>query len=336
MSRCPLCQKDDSTTLYSVKDIPLFQNKVYESALEAKRAQTGTVELTACMNCGFIYNSLFDSRLMAYDPTYQNEQNYSGYFQSYLNEIIKLLCIEGLTRGKIVEIGSGKGYFLELMIQSGLDITGFDPAYEGENPRIIKDYFSPQHSGIQADVIILRHTLEHIFNPWDFLHLIAEINKYQGKIFIEVPSFEWIIDKKTFWDIFYEHCNYFRKSVLKAMFKRSKTGLLFNGQYLYIIAELKDLKDCITENRSNLDGIERILKDELSKYTTIMTQTGPNIVWGAGAKGSTFVNILAPRQKLIKYIVDINPKKQHKYLAKSAHYIYAPQQVFNEAIGAVG
>jgi hypothetical protein len=330
MCRCPLCQRNDYTQIYSVNDIPLFQNRVYDSVPEAKSAPTGTMELIQCINCGFVYNRLFDNRLMIYDQTYQNEQNHSGYFQNYLNEIIELFHKEGLIDGKIVEIGSGKGYFLNLMEKSGAKIIGFDPAYEGENPCIMKEYFSPKHTGIRADTVILRHTLEHIDDPFKFLHLIAEINNYHGKIYIEVPSFEWIIARKAFWDIAYEHCNYFRESVLKVMFKKSKTGILFNGQYLYIIAELKELKSGIHGNRSHPSEFGPIFKEKLYEYAQILERNNRNIVWGAGGKGSTFVNILDPKAKLIKYLVDINPKKQNKYLAKSAHSILSPAHIVNE------
>jgi hypothetical protein len=330
MGRCPLCQRNDYTQIYSVKNLPLFQNKVYDSIPEAKAAPTGALELIQCATCGFVYNRLFDNRLMIYDQTYQNEQNHSGYFQNYLNEIIGLFHKEGLIDGKSVEIGSGKGYFLSLMKKSGAEIIGFDPAYEGENPYIIKEYFSPKHTGIRADTVILRHTLEHIDDPFKFLHLIAGINNYHGKIYIEVPSFEWIITRKAFWDIAYEHCNYFRESVLQAMFKKSKTGMLFNGQYLYIIAELKELKNDIQENRSYPNKFEPVFTEKLAEYATILEKSKRSIVWGAGGKGSTFVNLLDPQAKSIKYLVDINPKKQNKYLAKSAHPIHTPARLVNE------
>lgn len=74
---------------------------------------------------------------------------------------------------KIIEIGCGKGYFLEMLRKNGFDVTGFDPAYEGDNPYIVKDYYSDQYSHLNADLIILRHTLEHIDDPLKFLHSIA-------------------------------------------------------------------------------------------------------------------------------------------------------------------
>lgn len=90
-----------------------------------------------------------------------------------------------------------------------MDITGFDPTYEGHNDRIRKEYFSP---GIidRADGLVLRHVLEHVQQPVQFLKQIAEANGHAGRIYIEVPCFDWIREHNAWFDIFYEHVNYFR------------------------------------------------------------------------------------------------------------------------------
>jgi hypothetical protein len=35
-----------------------------------------------------------------------------------------------------VEVVCGKGYFREMLLVKKFDVTGFDPIYEGKNPRI--------------------------------------------------------------------------------------------------------------------------------------------------------------------------------------------------------
>jgi len=37
---------------------------------------------------------------------------------------------------RIVEVGCGKGYFWEMLLVKGFDVTGSDPTYEGENPLV--------------------------------------------------------------------------------------------------------------------------------------------------------------------------------------------------------
>ncbi len=327
---CPLCSKHKLLPVYEVKDIPVFQNKVYDTVEQAKNTQLADVSLVVCENCGFIFNNSFNPQTMNYDVQYQNEQSHSIYFQNYLNNILKLFISKGFQNKKIVEIGCGKGYFLEKLEAFGFDIIGFDPAYEGINPRIIKDYFSNKYNQLNTDLIILRHTLEHIQNPLEFLHYIARSVDYKGKIFIEVPSFEWIIQKTAFWDIFYEHCNYFTFESLGSLFEVSDQGSLFCDQYMYLLADLSSLKEKI-EIRSKIIEFELLNTFNQSlEYYRRFAQAHNNIyVWGAGAKRVTFANLVDPHQTYISHIIDINPKKQGKYIGKTAHNIASPE-ILNE------
>ena len=89
---------------------------------------------------------------------------------------------------KIIEIGCGKGYFMNMLLDKGEDIIGFVPTYEGKSDKVIKDFFSNKYSNVGAETIIL-HTLEHIYKPFEFIKTVAKANNYKGHIYIEVPTF---------------------------------------------------------------------------------------------------------------------------------------------------
>jgi len=329
--KCPLCQRETLVLIYDVKNIPIFQNKVYQTREAALKAKTANVSLLLCSGCSFIFNSEFDSGIMTYDADYQNEQAHSPYFQKYLNEIIDLLIKADFKSKKIIEIGCGKGYFLERLLERGFKVTGFDPAYEGINPHIIKDYFSVKYSHLSADLIILRHTLEHVQNPLSFLHNIAAALQYKGMVFIEVPSVEWIFEKMAFWDIFYEHCNYFSIENLKSIFQHATQGLLFNNQYMYLLGDLSRLRRRArpVSRMAFGDGSQKQLLKKLDLYKDFVRRHPGIMVWGAGAKGATFVNLIDPYREYISGIIDINPKKQAKYIAKTGHKIFSPESLVN-------
>ena len=333
---CPLCQGSSLSLIYEVRNIPVFQNKVYNDAELAKNARTANVSLVLCQNCSFVFNSDFDMSLMNYDARYQNEQAHSPCFQDYLDGIIGIFTAKNFHKNKVIEIGCGKGYFLEKLGRYGFEVTGFDPAYEGDNPHIIKDYFTGKYSHLNAELIILRHTLEHVQNPLNFLNDIASAADYKGMIFIEVPSLEWIIQKKAFWDIFYEHCNYFTFRSLGSIFQKAEQGLLFNGQYMYLLADLRKLRthikpamtDQIRSDQIRSDQISYqflLFKEHLKDYQKFVDTHRGMLVWGGGAKGAIFVNLTDPDQEYISYVVDINPKKQNQYIAKTAHKIVDPE-----------
>jgi len=227
--------------LYSIDQLPIFQNRMYDTEAEATKCPKGDIRLVEDLQTGLVYNASFRPELMVYDEHYQNEQAVSPLFQEHLESVAKIVE-RTMGRHDLVEVGCGKGYFLELLLQHGFDITGFDPAYEGTNTRIERHYFE-QSLGIKASGLILRHVLEHIQDPVDFLMRLKDANGGSGFIYIEVPNFDWICSRRAWFDIFYEHVNYFRLADFDRIFdKVVESGTVFGEQYLYVIAELASLK----------------------------------------------------------------------------------------------
>ena len=321
--------------VFTQTNVPIFQNKVYPTEEEAFLATVGNVHLVQSLHSGFIFNKSFDPNFMNYDANYNNEQSTSSVFQEHLISVLKLLKEQlSIQNKKVVEIGCGKGSFFEIMQQDGINCIGFDPTYEGDNPSIIKDYFTDENSDINADVIIMRHTLEHIPNPFAFIHSIAKANNYRGKLFIEVPTFDWIYDKKAFWDIFYEHCNYFTEQSLSVMFKKSITGNFFGGQYIYLCADLSELRNTIP-NEYNKKRYDIDFNKQIEKYINILESNESIAIWGSGAKGSTFLNLLDSDKKRVSYVIDINTAKQNKFIAHTSHPIYSPDILSSKPVDRI-
>ena len=68
------------------------------------------------------------------------------------------------------------------------NVTGVDPAYEGQNPHIIKRNFD-QSLGITSDCVILRHVLEHVSDPVETVLNISKSIKKEAYFLFEVPRF---------------------------------------------------------------------------------------------------------------------------------------------------
>lgn len=330
--RCPLCECSAFDIILERQNCPVLQNRLYASETEAKQAAIGHLTLVQCRDCAFVFNRSYDAALTSYDAQYQNEQASSGMFRTHLKEIVSLLENQDFKLGKILEIGCGKGYFLNLLSERGHDIYGFDPAYEGENQRIRKEYFGTGSEILPANTILLRHTLEHIGEPFQFLHQIAAANRYVGKIYIEVPCFDWILRNRAFWDIFYEHVNYFTTDTLASMFSHAETGRIFGDQYLYLIADLKCLKDRNISAPIKRSAGSPLLLNAMEHYVQWIKDKTNTMVWGAGAKGVTFVQLIDPERKYITGLIDINQDKQGKYVAISGHKVFSDDILKREII----
>ncbi|MEO8111804.1 MAG: class I SAM-dependent methyltransferase [Ginsengibacter sp.] len=319
-------------TIFKQANVPVFQNKVYPFSEMALIAEKGEVELVQSLTSGFVFNKAFTSHKMNYDVHYQNEQSHSVAFKNHLLHVLHLLKSFGIDNKKVIEVGCGKGIFFDMMLSEGIDCWGFDPTYEGNNERIRKEYFDETQKGIAADIIIMRHTLEHITKPFSFLHTIAKANDYKGLLFIEVPTFDWIVNKNAFWDIFYEHCNYFTEQSLGSMFEDAITGNFFGGQYIYLFADLSKIRNTIPGNIKFTRYDASAFYKKLESYKKLLANAGSFAIWGAGAKGSTFLNLLDTERKAIQYVIDINPAKQNKFIAGTGHPIFDPDILLQQPV----
>jgi|GEM_PF-4639690 len=124
---------------------------------------------------------------------------------------------------------------------------------------------------------------------------------------------------------------YFTFDSLGNLFNKSEQGYLFNHQYMYLLSDLNNLRTQAKLLKTNSDfelikKLSELLNEHLKSYQKIVQRHQQLLVWG-GAKGSTFVNLMDPDQKHIAYVIDINPRKQDRYIGKTAHKIVSPEIV---------
>lgn len=307
--------------LFKVKGLPVFQNKMFADRDGALGCPKGDMRLVQDMDTGLIFNADFDASLLEYDADYQNEQAFSDVFQRHLEDV-KEVIRRNLYGKSLIEVGCGKGFFLEYLHNAGYDITGIDPAYEGDNPRVIKACFEAS-LGLSAEGIILRHVLEHMSDPFAFLSAIVRANVGKGLIYIEVPCFDWICEHRAWFDIFYEHVNYFRLADFYRMFgKVLESGHVFGGQYLYIVADLSTLRKPMLSINDTCIFPDDFLKD-IDRVTAIVNGHR-NAIWGGASKGVIFALYMQRAGVSIDLVIDINPAKQNKYMAGSGLKILSP------------
>jgi SAM-dependent methyltransferase len=294
------------------------------------------------------FNSQFESGLLEYGEQYNNKQSASEYFRTYLNDTVDLLVHKyGIFNKRILDVGCGNGEFLELLsMKSHSRGIGFDPSYTGpdhtSNAQFVSDYLTEKHSPIKTDVLILRHVLEHVDKPNQFLSTILQYLKVDTdcKILIEVPDFNWIADHGAYWDVFYEHVNYFLKQSLRNLLESIGLDVIdifnqFGGQYMIAIASFhpdninkKETKSAYPVDLSIIDQFRRNIELKNKEMEDIVNRFGeetPFTVWGAAAKGITFINCLAEGVRArIPFIIDMNVAKQGKYCAGVGHKIMPP------------
>jgi SAM-dependent methyltransferase len=342
---CPICGSSRVTAFLDRKEVPVHQNLLMNDRQSALKINRGRLSLACCEACGFVFNLAYQSSRLHYSQEYDNTQTCSPLFDDYLSDLAEYLVVErGIQEARIVEVGCGKGHFLRRLIEfNGARNVGlgFDPSYVGPeidlNGRLtfIKSFYGAECSSIPADVVVCRHVIEHVPDPLALLKAVKEAlrNSPRAKVFFETPCVEWILRNRVIWDFFYEHCSYFTADSLATAFEISgfyveRVQRAFGGQYLWLEAGISAKErgasrnpGCIPQLSQEFARSEIMIRERFEKEISDLSARGGLALWGAGAKGVTLANLIDPKCALIKCIIDLNPKKQGKYVPGTGHPI---------------
>jgi len=323
----------ETVLLPTLPNAPL-QTKTQNNSLAPIR-----LRLNAKLN--FLENNAFDSNLINYSKNYENSQVYSTKFKEHMLSVLEILKAKLPRNSLIAEVGCGKGDFVEMIQNDGyFKVKGYDASYYGDNKSIERRYLNSSDK-IDADLVVLRHVLEHVPNPYDFLSTLKNVFA-KAKIYIEVPNFDWIVANKTFFDITYEHVNYFSQRALKYLFQQStiEHGLLFDEQYQYVMSELASL-NWEFESHYNSNNWKFVSFNELFPNIQNNIDRFNNkaanrsvFLWGAATKGCLFLAHCANKSQLIekvRFAIDQNPQKIGKYLPGSMVEIKSKDDFFATA-----
>lgn len=358
-NECPLCSSSATTEFLRRENVPVHQNLTMPSRESARAIARGTLAMHVCDRCGFVFNAAFDPSLLAYGDQYDNSQTCSPAFSRYVDGLVHHLIEERGLRGKqIVEVGCGKGEFLRRLLTAAPDARGwgFDPTYVGSEEtmagrlRFRRTFYDASCSHISADAVVCRHVIEHVQDPNTLLRAVRDAINAQpdAQVFFETPCVDWIFHNQVVWDLFYEHCSLFTAASLRQAFVQNGFDVtewrhVFGGQYLWLEARSANAKPrpLVAPARPTVAALwkataygnaERELiarwRNELDQYT----RRGSVCVWGAGAKGVTFANLVDPQGEQLDSVVDLNPAKQGKFLPGTGHPIVSPAQLTSRNI----
>ncbi len=351
----PICPNSEVIPLIEMSQLPVHCNVLWPTREAAVDAPRGDIHLAYLAECGHTYNLAFDPSLMEYTQEYENSLHFSPRFQEYATALAAGLVEKYDLRDKdIVEIGAGKGDFLIMLAEMGGNRGwGYDPSYVPEegytapNVTFVQDFYSEKYIRQRADLIVCRHVLEHIEDPDAFIDQVRRaVGEQRSVIFFEVPNSLWTLRQGGIWDIIYEHCSYFSPTSLAYLFRKHGFRVLavnevFGGQFLTIEATLDD--DTREDSASSLvDASElaaltadarafaenyRAKRDEWqTRLRSLLAAGKRGVVWGAGSKGVTFLNAMDAGEEIIA-VVDINPRKQGKYVAGTGQQIVPPTRL---------
>jgi len=344
---CLICGAKSLEPLISIPHVPTLCNRLCASEAEAANAPRGDVSLVYCLDCGHVANSAFDQAHVRYDGRFENTLTFSPRYRQYADVTAdRLINRYGLDDKRIVEIGCGSGDFLRLLCCPVNHGQGYDPsqptgrsaAGHGSIEIIGRNFEVEDASG--ADFVCCRHVLEHLPEP---MGLLRQLHKSMATrvgtvAFFEVPNGLFTLDRLGIWDIIHEHVSYFMPSSLVRAFRDAgftvcRTEAAFDDQYLWLEARVA--------GEPSPSGLPKRPPDAL--YSSFGARFAEKIVewrrcidrfrcdnrevviWGAGAKGVMFLNLLqVTAGSGVDWVVDINPRKHGNFVPVMGQRIIGP------------
>jgi hypothetical protein len=357
---CPLCGSSELWVFYNANNVPASCNRLWKNKDDAVNCPKGDIKLAFCSFCTFVTNIALEPEKNQYDNHYDNSLFYSQHFQSFAKKLAtRLIERYNLHNKCIIEVGGGKVDFLSLLIDlgnnHGLRLDPFRTEIENKNQAGANDSDgSNPSSGLklcknQADFVFSYHELEHANCPKGFLSFLRQMVGHSPKthVFFAVPNALKAFEEGDYTDIIYEHVSYFTIPSLYYLFSSCRFSIsevteskneIFDSIYISAVPknrmrtnyipssklEACKIQECIASFAAkSSDTIERYsqrIKELLNKGKRI-------VIWGAGARGVTFLNIL--KDPRIEYAVDINPRKQGMYVPGTGQKIVDPRFLLN-------
>jgi hypothetical protein len=357
---CPNCEEKAGALFYTVHGVPVHSVMLLRSREDALAFPTGDIELTLCPHCGFIFNRSFEAEKLHYSLDYEETQGFSPTFNAFHKRLAEDLIDRHELHGKrVIEIGCGKGDFLNMLCHLGPNTgLGFDPSYRPERDRgaagtdvtFIQDLYSDKYSDRVGDFVCCKMTLEHIPQTAAFMRRIRSSLDAQpdATVFFQIPDMTRVLAEAAFWDVYYEHCSYFTPTSLRLLFQRTgfevrQVWTDYDDQYLMIEAHPNSSGSSPGTAPAPADlealhrRVERFSKQAFrlhtswrEKFRQWRSRHKRVALWGGGSKAVAFLTTLGITHE-VDTVVDINPYKRNTYLAGTGHRVVNPDDLKDES-----
>ena len=316
----------------SAQDIPTKEELDKDSGIE--------VSLCVCEDCGLVqlkndavyyYRDVI--RAGGYSTTMEDLR------KSQYKHFIEFASLEGK---KIIEVGCGRGEFLGML--SDFPVEGYGTEHKKDLVEIAKEAglrvdedFPESEDHIfkngPFDAFMSFNFLEHQPNPRTYLKAIYNNLCDEGYGLITVPSFEYIMEQNSFYEIIPDHIAYYSFESLTHLLNICGFEVLekemVNRDTISMIVKKRKLPD-ICGIISKKNDIATEVVETVKKYA----KAGKIAIWGASHQGFTLCATTGIAD-YVDCIIDSAPFKQGKYAPASHIPIISPDEARKRKLEAI-
>ena len=316
----------------SAQDIPTKEELDKDSGIE--------VSLCVCEDCGLVQlknDAVYYYRDVIRAGGYSTTME--ALRKSQYKHFIEFASLEGK---KIIEVGCGRGEFLGMLLD--FPVEGYGTEHKKDLVEIAKkaglrvdEDFPESEDHIfkngPFDAFMSFNFLEHQPNPRTYLKAIYNNLCDEGYGLITVPSFEYIMEQNSFYEIIPDHIAYYSFESLTHLLNICGFEVLekdmVNRDTISMIVKKRKLPD-IGGIISKKNDIATEVVETVKKYA----KAGKIAIWGASHQGFTLCATTGIAD-YVDCIIDSAPFKQGKYAPASHIPIISPDEARNRKLEAI-
>jgi novobiocin biosynthesis protein NovU/D-mycarose 3-C-methyltransferase len=358
------CRACASTRLEAILDLgrTALANDFLEPAEVASYATFLPLRLRLCRDCSLVQLADVVDPGVLYSR-YAYVTSTSRTMDEHLSAQARFV-LEQSNAGKVLEIASNTGTYLQKYKTLGCEVLGIEPARNIANlaeqdgiPTWI-DFFSAQSARQirgewgEPDVILGRHVFAHIDDLADLVAGLGILAHERTLIGFEVPYLVDLLEKTEFDTIYHEHLSYIPVRAVEALLRGSPFALervehypIHGGSILFLLRRrsagvpVHPSVGAALEREASLkladpatwkpfaDRVSRIRK-ELPELIRKLRKTGKRVIgYGASAKGNTLLNTSGLKAGDLDYIIDNTPFKQGRLAPGSWIPVRPPERL---------
>lgn len=339
MKNCIVC-KGELEKLFTINNMPSSAQDI-PSAKNLDKDKGIDISLCHCKACGLV-------QLDCEPVFYYKDVIRAGGLSTTMDKLRRsqydeFISLCNLNNQKILELGCGGGEFLGILKDYPVKAYGVEHSEKLvqkalENGLNVDRDFPESENHIFKNAPFKAFTsfnfLEHQPKPLTYLRAIYNNLEEEAYGLITVPSFEYIVEQESFYEIIPDHIAYYSMDSLKTLLANAGFDVLkeerVNRDTLAVIVAKK--------RKPDVSAIVR-QKEDIKKETYKLIETYKNnnkkiAIWGASHQGFTLCATLDLKDK-IEFIIDSAPFKQGLYAPASHIKIISPLDATKTDISAI-
>jgi 2-polyprenyl-3-methyl-5-hydroxy-6-metoxy-1,4-benzoquinol methylase len=341
--KCVITNSNDIETIFILKDFPIFigntkqkiEDDLFSNMIFDISKKCGVIQLKNTINPNLIY-SQYHSEAIG-----NVWENHNIKFSELLINLINNNNIKN-----VLEIGGSTAKLAKMILNNNNSVdtwTIVEPNIPKQNEIIderinfISDFFKSELIREKYDLIIHSHTLEHMFNPNEFLNEINKCLITNGLQVFSVPNLLSYLKNRHPNILNFEHTIFLSEEIIDYLLLKNKFEILYKENYLehsiffvtkenQIISE-PEIPNKYEEYKNMFNNYIEHYQMLISEINHKINQTNSDVYLFGGHVFSQFLISIGLNTEKIKYILDNSQMKNNTRLYGTNLIIKNPNDV---------